>query len=320
MVMKKKISIIAPVYNEQDVIVEFIERTQKVMDALADRYSVEFILVDDTRKDKSLEIMLARAKTDSRIRVIGFRRNYGQTYALQCGIDKAIGEIIVSLDSDTQHFPEEIPNFLAKMEEGYDVVCGWRNQRQEGLTRRWPSAVANAIIRRITGVQINDFGTTFRAYNGKLIKEIDLFGEFHRYVPALLANEGCSITQISIKNIVRSKGKSSYGIMRAFGVVLDLMLLLYLMRYMDKPLRLFGTIAFVCFLCALIILGSLIGGSFFCYVSTPRDCPGLYFTFLFLFFGALQILLTGIVSEVLCRVFFRLKNDRVYKIKIERPD
>ena len=244
-VSRPLVSVIAPVYNEEPVIDEFVRRLRAVMEALADKYDFEVLLVDDGSRDGSLARMKALVVAEPRLRVLELRRNYGQTAALQAGFDAARGEILLSMDSDLQHFPEDIPQFLETLETGYEVVCGWRHQRAEGIVRRWPSRVANLLLRGVSGLEIHDFGTTFRAYRAELVKDLRLLGDFHRYIPALARQAGGRITEVPIRNIVRPAGESSYGLGRTVGVSLDLVLLYFLFRYMDRPMRAFGQLALV---------------------------------------------------------------------------
>lgn len=237
------LSVVAPVYNEEPSIREFVERIVKVASSISDRYELEIVLVDDGSEDKSLEIMKELTSSVIGLRVIELRRNYGQTSALQAGLDAAKGSVIVTMDADLQHFPEEIPAFVEKIEQGYDMVCGWRKDRAEGFWRRFPSAVANRIVRRISRIDIHDFGTTFRAYRSELVRDMMLFGELHRYIPVLGKQVGGRIAEIPIRNIERPAGSSKYGLGRTPGVMLDLMVLFFLFRHIDRPMRAFGKIA-----------------------------------------------------------------------------
>ena len=196
----------------------------------------------------------------SRLRLIELRRNFGTTAALQAGLNEAAtGDIIVSMDSDLQHFPEDLPVLLAKLEEGYDLVCGWRHQRKENTLRRWPSRMANAVIRRITGTPIHDFGTTYRAYRADLVRHMKLLGEQHRFVPALAHMVGARVAEVPIQNIVRPAGASNYGIGRTLGVALDILYLYFIKRYLDRPLRAFGKLAFAFFAVGGVIFTTLVG-------------------------------------------------------------
>src|SRR5436190_8492013 len=181
------VSLVAPVYNEAATLHEFMARLVAAAASLAGRYTFEFILVDDGSTDGTLELAKSLIARESRLRVVELRRNFGQTAALQAGLTAARGDLVVSMDSDLQHFPEDLPLFLNKIEEGYDLVCGWRHDRQEGVLRRWPSRVANLLIRLISGLRVHDVGTTFRAYRADLVHELQLVGEQHRFVPVLAA-------------------------------------------------------------------------------------------------------------------------------------
>src|SRR5689334_24461312 len=176
------VSVVLPVYNEADTLVELLHRLRAVASSLAGRYDFEFILVDDGSRDRTVSVGEQLAASDPRISVVTMRRNYGQTAALQTGFEQTRGDVVISMDADLQHFPEDIPLFLAKIDEGYDVVCGWRADRQEGVRRRWPSAAANRLVRMLTGTTIHDVGTTFRAYRGDFVRQLQLLGEHHRFI------------------------------------------------------------------------------------------------------------------------------------------
>jgi len=316
--MKKNlVSIIAPVYNEEELIEEFFKRVVVSINPLEKQYSFEIILVDDGSLDNSLEIIKKLAKSDKRLRIIELRRNYGQTPALQAGLDAACGQILITMDADLQHFPEEIPQFLEKLEEGYDMVCGWRHQRAEGIIRRWPSRVANYFIRTISKLDIHDFGTTYRAYRAEMVNDLELFGEFHRYIPALGQNKGGKITEIPIKNIERPKGKSSYGIGRTSGVFLDLILLYFLVRYLDRPMRIFGKIGVLCFAAGISILTALVVYAYSYNVHAVRVHSGWFLVSIMLILVSGQVLLSGIIAEILVRIHYSQENRRIYAIRHE---
>src|SRR4051794_17408783 len=206
------VSVVLPVFNEAATLPQLFERLDAVASTLSPRYAFEFIVVDDGSRDRTVEAAERLAAVDERLRVVSLRRNYGQTAALQVGFEHATGDIVVSMDADLQHFPEDIPAFLVKIDEGYDVVCGWRADRQEGVARRWPSAAANWIVRLLTGLTVHDVGTTFRAYQGDLVRQLRLLGEHHRFIPVLAKNLGATITEVQIKNIERPVGASNYGL------------------------------------------------------------------------------------------------------------
>jgi glycosyltransferase involved in cell wall biosynthesis len=311
------VSVIAPVYNEEAVIGEFVTRLGTVLDGLRDRYDSEVVLVDDGSRDGSLARMKALAEKDGRLRVLELRRNYGQTAALQAGFDAARGEILITLDSDLQHFPEDIPQFLETLETGYEVVCGWRHQRAEGIARRWPSRGANLILRALSGLDIHDFGTTFRAYRAELVKDLRLLGDFHRYIPALARQAGGRITELPIRNVVRPAGQSSYGLGRTVGVSLDLVLLYFLSRYMDRPLRAFGKLALLAAGTGTIILSVLLIVAWTSGVPTVREHSGWFLISILLLLASIQIVLTGILAEILVRVLFGMGDRRVYAVRRE---
>src|SRR5215470_19640177 len=203
----------------------------------------ELILVDDGSSDRTYKLLEEIAAVDSRVLVVKLRRNFGQTSALAAGFDHASGEFIVAMDGDLQHDPAEVPRFLAKLEEGYDVVSGWRAQRGDNfIMRRIPSRAANWLMAYLSGVNIHDFGTTFKAYRREVIQNIPLYGEMHRFIPALASWYGASICEIPISNPKREFGKSHYGISRTFRVFFDLLTIRFLLKYMTRPLHFFGTI------------------------------------------------------------------------------
>jgi len=314
---RKLVSIIAPVYNEETLIEDFIDRVGQTIDGLADRYDFEIILVDDGSRDRSLEVMKRCSATEKRLRVVELRRNYGQTPALQAGLDSAQGDVFITMDADLQHFPEEIPQFLSKLEEGHDLVCGWRHQRQEGVVRRWPSRVANSMIERISGVPIHDFGTTYRAYRADLARDLRLFGEFHRYIPVLCHLQGGRIAEMPIQNIERPKGKSNYGIGRTFGVFLDLLLLMFFVHYMDRPMRAFGKIGAVLFGSGTAIILALIAYAYIASYSTFREHSGWFILGVMLILSSVQCFIAGILAEILIRVHFSQGDRRVYRTRRE---
>jgi len=315
--MAKLVSVASPVYNEESSIEEFVKRISDAVGPLESQYSFEIILVDDGSEDQTLAIMKRLCGIEKRLRVIQLRRNYGQTAALQAGLDAAEGEIIATLDSDLQHFPEEIPAFLDKLEEGYDLVCGWRHRRSEGIMRRWPSRVANLLIRRIAGIKINDFGTTFRAYRADFTKDLRLLGEFHRFLPVLIANMGGRIAEIPIQNVERKMGKSSYGIGRTFGVLFDLMLLQFLTHYLDRPLRAFGKFAAAAFAAGAFIIGVLLVYAYAAGVQAVLEHIGWFMISIIFLLTSVQVILTGILAEILVRVLYAQGDRRVYSVRHE---
>jgi len=234
-----KYSIVVPFHNEEENITAMYDRLKAVMEQVGD--SFELVLVDDGSTDRSYKLLEEIAAVDSRVLVVKLRRNFGQTSALAAGFDHSQGDYILAMDGDLQHDPAEIPNFLEKLEEGYDVVSGWRKERIDNFVmRRIPSRCANWMMAKLSGVDIHDFGTTFKAYRREVIHNIPLYGEMHRFIPALAASYGASICEIPIKNVNRERGKSHYGIGRTFRVFFDLLTIRFLLKYMMRPLHFFG--------------------------------------------------------------------------------
>ena len=311
------VSVIAPVYDEAPTIEQFLTRLVRALVPLEDRYAFEIVLVNDGSSDDSLERMKRFVEREPRLRIIELSRNYGQTAALQAGLDAARGEILVTMDADLQHFPEEIPRFLEAIESGYDMVCGWRHERAEGVLRRWPSRAANVLIRLISGLGIHDFGTTFRAYRAELVKDMRLLGDFHRYIPMLGYAAGGRITEIPIRNVVRPAGRSHYGLGRSLGVSLDLLLLLFLSRYLDRPMRIFGKLSLAAFAIGASILTVLIGYAYLTNIPTVRAYSGWFLTSIMLLLASVQIMLTGLLAEILVRVHYAQGDRRVYRVRRE---
>ena len=236
-----KYSIVVPFHNEEDNVTTLYDRLKAVMEQIGDAF--ELVFVDDGSRDRTYRLLEEIAAVDSRVLVVKLRRNFGQTSALAAGFDHSQGEFVIAMDGDLQHDPEEIPNFIARLEEGYDVVSGWRSQRGDNfLLRRIPSSVANWLMAALSGVNIHDFGTTFKAYRRELIHNIPLYGEMHRFIPALASWYGASICEIPISNPAREYGRSHYGISRTFRVFFDLLTIRFLLRYMTRPLHFFGSI------------------------------------------------------------------------------
>ncbi len=246
-----KYSIVVPLHNEEENVTILYARLKQVIAQVDD--SFELVLVDDGSSDRTFKLLEEIVAVDSRVLVVKLRRNFGQTSALAAGFDHASGEFILAMDGDLQHDPNDIPAFLEKLEEGYDVVSGWRKVRTDNfILRRVPSACANWLMARFSGVPIHDFGTTFKAYRREVIQSIPLYGEMHRFIPALASWYGASICEIPIQNVSRGSGKSHYGLARTFRVFFDLMTIRFLLKYMTRPLHFFGGFG---------ILGILTGGA-----------------------------------------------------------
>ena len=234
-----KYSVVVPFNNEEENVTVLYARLKQVMEQVGD--SFELVLVDDGSNDRTYKLLEEIAAVDSRVLVVKLRRNFGQTSALAAGFDHATGEFILAMDGDLQHDPNDIPAFLEKLDEGYDVVSGWRKVRIDSvMLRRIPSACANWIMARLSGVSLHDFGTTFKAYRREVIQNIPLYGEMHRFIPALASWYGASICEIPIRNTIRERGKSHYGLGRTFRVIFDLITIRFLLKHMNRPLHFFG--------------------------------------------------------------------------------
>lgn len=309
------LSLIIPVYNEADNLPHL---RAAVADALGElRRPYEVIFVDDGSSDGSAELLQCFAASDPNIKVISFRRNFGQTAAMMAGIAHATGEIMVPLDADLQNDPHDIARLLAKLDEGYDVVSGWRKDRQDPwLSRTLPSAVANWLISSISGVHLHDYGCTLKAYRSSVLKGVRLYGEMHRFIPIYSAWQGGRICEIPVRHHPRRFGTSKYGARRIFKVVLDLLVVKFLSRYDTKPIYVFGFFGALFFLASLlsgiaaVILKLFFGVSF---IQTPL--PLLTVMGLIL---SVMTLLMGLLAELLVRVYYESQGKPTYLIRDTR--
>jgi len=251
-----KYSIVVPLHNEQENVTDLYDRLKAVMEANGETF--EIVLVDDGSDDGTFGLLREIAAVDSRVTVVKLRRNFGQTAGLAAGFDHARGEYIIAMDGDLQHDPADIPMFLEKISEGYDIVSGWRKQRIDNLwLRRIPSKIANWMMAKLSGVEIHDFGTTFKAYRREILEQVPLYGELHRFIPALASWHGASIIEVPIRNANREKGASHYGISRTFRVFFDLLTIRFLLRYLSRPLHFFGTVGMLSILAGFAVAGWL---------------------------------------------------------------
>src|ERR1700687_4150844 len=235
------LSIVIPIHNEEPSILPLYDRLTAVLESLQKQY--EIIFVDDASSDKSSDLLANLVETDIRLKVIRLRRNFGQTAALSAGFDEAQGNVIVSLDGDLKHAPEDIPALLLKIEEGYDIASGWRKDRVDNaLTRKIPSRIANWLMAKASGIQLRDFGTTFKAYRDEILKDVHLYGELHRFIPALASFYGARVAEVPISNTPRATGESHYGLSRTFRVLFDILTIRFLLKYFTRPMHFFGTL------------------------------------------------------------------------------
>jgi glycosyltransferase involved in cell wall biosynthesis len=309
-----KYSVVVPLYNEQAVVEELYQRLTKVMQRIGETY--ELVLIEDGSTDATVEKLKDISENDKHVVVVQLRRNFGQTPALAAGFDHARGEIIISMDGDLQHLPEEIPNFLEKINEGYDVVSGWREKRVDNLImRKIPSRAANWLASKISGVDIHDFGTTFKAYRRQIIQDIRLYGEMHRFIPALVSFLGGKIIEIPITNIVRPSGKSNYGISRTFRVVFDLITLRFLLGYITRPLHFFGKAAFYGITAACLIFAYVLFDKFYFNVPISVAHGPLTAAGIILLLVGLIFISTGLIGEMVSRVYFEATDRKIYAVR-----
>ena len=313
-------SVVVPLYNEERVVDELYTRLSKVMAQTGLCY--ELVFVEDGSSDGTLDLLTVIAEKDKRVVLVELRRNFGQTPALAAGFDNVSGDIIISMDGDLQHLPEEIPGFIDKLNEGYDVVSGWRERRVDNLVmRKIPSRIANIIASRISGVDIHDFGTTFKAYRSQVIEDMNLYGQMHRFIPALLAASGAKIVELPIKNIERPHGESNYGISRAFRVAFDLITLKFLLGYANSPLHFFAKPALYSFVAAFGLAAYILFDKFFYGVPIlVAHGPLAMLSALLLLIGC-GLVSTGLIGELLSRVYFESTGKKIYAVrKIHRNE
>lgn len=309
-----KYSIVVPFHNEEDNVTVLYARLKQVMEQVGDTF--ELVLVDDGSSDRTYKLLEEIAAVDSRVLVVKLRRNFGQTSALAAGFDNASGEFILAMDGDLQHDPNEIPNFLEKLEEGYDVVSGWRKERIDNFVmRRIPSRCANWLMAKLSGVDIHDFGTTFKAYRHEVIQNIPLYGEMHRFIPALANWYGASICEIPIKNVHRERGKSHYGIGRTFRVFFDLLTIRFLLKYMSRPLHFFGTFGALGILFGGMVSALLLGMKILNPHQNVMDAHGPLFVIAgVLILGGIQLLAIGLLGELQVRHYYTGQQRTPYAI------
>jgi len=309
-------SIVVPFYNEEGVIRKLVGRIQQVMRRIDRPY--EMVLINDGSRDGTAEILEELALSDERVSYVELNRNFGQTTALQAGFDHAKGDVIIAMDGDLQHDPHEIPLFIEKIDEGYDIASGWRARRADNLImRRLPSRVANWLLERASGVKLHDFGTTFKAYRREVLENVRLYGDMHRFVPAVCARLGAKICEVPIKNVPRSVGKSNYGISRTFRVALDVITMRFITGYLTRPLHFFGKWGLIAGLGGAAILGygfirKLIQWSSFSLLEHHGPLMALGFM---LVITALLFISTGLIGELLMRIYFESTRASTYAVR-----
>ena len=308
------ISVVIPLYNEEEAIDELYRQLTAALEAYGAPYEV--IVADDGSTDGSFEKLSAIHQRDPRWRIIRFRRNFGQTAGFSAGFDRARGEVILTIDADLQNDPADIPKLMAKIDEGYDIVSGWRVDRQDTfLTRKLPSMVANRLISHSTNVQLHDYGCSLKAYRADVVKNINLYGELHRFIPAMASGYGVRVAEAPVNHRAREHGKSKYGISRTFRVLLDLMTVYFLLGYSTRPIHVFGGVGLISF-----GLGVLIG----LYLTLVKFALGqdigtrplLLLAVLLILLGV-QMIAMGLLGELIIRTYYESTGKSIYYVREE---
>jgi glycosyltransferase involved in cell wall biosynthesis len=306
-----ELSLFLPVLDEEENLRPMHAKIQAALDQLGK--TAEVIYVDDGSTDKSLSILKEIAAEDSRVRVISLRRNYGQTAAMSAGIDAAKGEILIPMDADLQNDPADIARLLEKLDEGYDVVSGWRKNRQDKLvSRKIPSQIANKIISVIGGVPLHDYGCSLKAYRREVIQDVRLYGEMHRFIPIYASWAGARVTEIPVDHHARTRGKSKYGISRTIKVIFDLMTIKFMASYQTKPIYVFGTFGMGALFFSIVatiwaIVLKLYGTSF---ILTPLPVIAVVMLAI-----SVQFCLMGLLAELLVRTYHESQDKAIYAVR-----
>ncbi|MBM9602721.1 glycosyltransferase family 2 protein [Desulfopila inferna] len=306
------VSIIIPLLNEEKNIEILYNEIQEV--AARSRYTFEIVFVDDGSTDNSLSILESIQKENPQVIIISLRKNFGQTAALSAGFDMAGGEIIIAMDADLQNDPADIPLLLEKIEEGYDVVTGWRFDRKDPFfSRKLPSQIANKIISWTTSVNLHDYGCTLKAFKREVIKSIHLYGEMHRFIPAIASGMGISITEVKVNHRPRRFGSSKYGISRTIRVILDLVTVKFLLSYSTRPIHVFGTMGLLSGGVGFLIAATMTFQRQF-YGMAMSDRPLIFLSILLMFVGV-QFITMGLIAEMLSRTYHESQSKPTYYIR-----
>lgn len=314
------VSLVIPVYNEEESVELLCEKINEAMQTL--NCSYEVILIDDGSSDGTWNLLLKMAERYPHLHLIAFRANFGQTAAMSAGIEHATGDVIITLDADMQNDPADIPLLLDRMSEGYDVVSGWRKHRKDPfISRKLPSMIANGLISKITGVSLHDYGCTLKAYRRIVIQDVRLYGEMHRFIPALASWVGGKVTEVAVNHHPRRFGTSKYNISRTFRVVLDLMTVKFLLSYSRGPMQIFGRIAAWCGVPGLLILATIVLGhiSFRIFgtdfASDFVKRPFWVMTSFMLIFFSIQFICMGLLAEILIRTWHESQDKKIYIVR-----
>jgi glycosyltransferase involved in cell wall biosynthesis len=306
------ISVVVPIFNEVESLPTLVD---KIVASLKDTpIDYEIVLVDDGSSDGTTELLKQMAQSQSNLKAVILRRNYGQTPAMAAGFNYAIGEIIVTMDGDLQNDPADIPRVLEKLQEGYDVVSGWRKDRQDDkLTRLLPSRIANWVIGKVTGVKLHDYGCSLKAYRAEIVRDMNLYGELHRFLPALAFIEGAKIVEMPVLHHARKFGKSKYGLGRTFRVIMDLMTVFFMKKFLTRPMHVFGYLGILSMICGFCLGVYLTILKIFFNVQLA-DRPLLILTVLLLLTG-IQLFCIGVLGELLMRTYHESQNKPIYRVR-----
>jgi glycosyltransferase involved in cell wall biosynthesis len=308
------LSVVVPIYNEEENIPMLHQRLTEALEALG--YPYEIIAVDDGSRDGSFALLRQIAEQDRRLRVVRLRRNFGQTAGFSAGFDRARGSVVITIDADLQNDPADIGALLAKMDEGYDVVSGWRIRRQDAfLSRKLPSVIANGLISRVTGVALHDYGCSLKAYRTEVLAGIRLYGELHRFIPAIASWQGVAVAELPVNHAPRRFGTSKYGIGRTLRVVLDLITVRFLLSYGTRPMQIFGLLGLI-----FGLLGTALGA----YLAVVKlvlgmsigSRPLLLLAVLLMVVGV-QLISLGLIGELVVRTYFEAQNKPIYVVREE---
>src|SRR4051795_13255082 len=307
------LSIVIPIHNEEHSILPLYDRLTAVLEQVQRPY--EILFVDDASNDRSFELLANLVETDGHLKVIRLRRNFGQTAALSAGFHEAKGDVIIAMDGDLQHCPEDIPALLEPISQGYDIASGWRKHRVDNaIMRKIPSRIANWLMAKASGVELRDFGTTFKAYKAEVLKDVNLYGELHRFIPALASIYGARVVEVPIRNVPRAAGDSHYGIGRTFRVLFDILTIKFLLKYFTRPMHFFGSLG---------LIGTGSGGAIMLFILVKkilgRDViaehgPLMVAGGLALLSG-LMMFSTGLIGEMMMRTYFESQDRRIYAVR-----
>jgi glycosyltransferase involved in cell wall biosynthesis len=307
------LSIVIPIHNEEPSILPLYDRLTSVLEHVQRPY--EILFVDDASTDRSFELLANLVETDGHLKVIRLRRNFGQTAALSAGFHEAKGDVIIAMDGDLQHAPEDIPALLEKVDQGYDIASGWRKRRVDNaIMRKFPSRIANWLMAKASGIELHDFGTTFKAYRAEVLKDVNLYGELHRFIPALANMYGARVVEVPIRNVPRAAGDSHYGISRTFRVMFDILTIKFMLKYFTRPMHFFGMLG---------LTGTGLGGLTMFYLLVKKimgydiivEHGPLMLAGGMLFLGGIMMFCTGLIGEMMMRTYFESQDRRIYAVR-----